>query len=146
LLELMVQVQDSVVHLGKQFFDQHCPPPCKRVLGIMYTTMVVNTRLEDPPRLDLGYLALFLGMRVSQLVMQRMHASGFQNIRESHGYVIQHLIEKERSITELAQRMEVSQQAASKVVSELAELGVLDVVAGPDRRAKRVRLSLRGWS
>lgn len=108
--------------------------------------MVVNSSHEDPPPLDLGYLASFLGLRVNRLVMERVHASGFQNIRESHGYVIQHLIEKERSITELAQRMEVTQQAASKVVAELAELGVLDILPSPDRRAKRVRLSVRGWT
>ena len=108
--------------------------------------MVVKARGEVISQLDLGYLALFLGLRVNQLVMERMRAEGFQDVRESHGYVIQHLIEKERSITELAQRMEVTQQAASKVVAELAELGVLDIVPGSDRRAKKVRLSLRGWN
>ena len=95
--------------------------------------------------LDLGYRALFLGLRVNQLVMERLHAAGFRNVRESHGYVIQHLIEADRSITELARRMEVTQQAVSKVVAELAEIGILDIVSGADRRAKRVRLSRRGW-
>jgi len=108
--------------------------------------MVVKSRGVSPPTLDLGYLALFLGLRVNQLVKERLHASGFHNVRESHGYVIQHLIEAERSVTELAKRMEVTQQAASKVVAELAERGVIDIVPGFDRRAKRVRLSLRGWT
>ena len=97
------------------------------------------------PQLDLGYLALFLGLRVNELVMERMAAAGFAQIRESHGFVIQHLIESERSITELAERMEVTQQAASKVVAELIELGALEATAGEDRRAKRIRLSKRGW-
>lgn len=107
--------------------------------------MVVNSRSVDPLRLDLGYLALFLGLRVNQLAVERFHAAGFRNVRESHGYVIQHLVEKERSITELAERMEVTQQAASKVVAELAGLGVLDLLPGRDRRAKTVRLSDGGW-
>src|SRR5690349_16516773 len=107
--------------------------------------MVVKSRPAESPRLDLGYLALFLGLRVNQLVMERMRAAGFQKVRESHGYVIQHLIESERSITELAERMEVTQQAASKVTAELAALGVLEIAAGSDRRAKRVRLSENGW-
>ena len=106
--------------------------------------MVVKAR-SPAPRLDLGYLALLLGLRVNQVVMERMRAAGFQNVRESHGYLIQHLIESDRSITELARRMEVTQQAASKVTAELAQLGVLEITPGHDRRAKRVRLSEKGW-
>ena len=105
--------------------------------------MVVKSR--PGPELDLGYLALFLGMRVNQLVLKRMRSAGFERVRESHGYVIQHLVETERSITDLAKRLEVTQQAASKVVAELAELGILEVVPGADRRAKTVRLSTRAW-
>ena len=107
--------------------------------------MVVKSTPAAEPPLDLGYLALFLGLRVNQLVMERMRAAGFQNVRQGHGYVIQHLIECDRSITELAQRMEVTQQAASKVAAELARLGVLEITPGRDRRAKRVRLSGQGW-
>ena len=108
--------------------------------------MVVNTKPDIAPRLDLGYVALFLGLRVNQLIMDRMHARGFEGLRESHGYVIQHLIEKERSVTELARRMEVTQQAASKVVAELARLGILEIGKAADGRAKSVRLSPLGWN
>jgi DNA-binding MarR family transcriptional regulator len=107
--------------------------------------MVVGTTPEIMPRLDLGYAAFFLGLRVNQLVTERMHARGFSGVRESHGYLIQHLIEKERSITELAQRMEVTQQAASKAVAELAKLGILEMSQAEDARAKSVRLSALGW-
>ena len=111
--------------------------------------MVVQSSAPELPAsldgLDLGYLALFLGLRVNELVTERARAAGFTRIRQSHGYVIQHLIEAERSITELARRMEVTQQAASKAVAELVELGALEVSEAPDRRARRVRLSARGW-
>jgi len=112
--------------------------------------MVVESRQDDSRRrdagdLDLGYLALFLGMRVNQLVKERLQAAGYRGVRESHGYLIQHLIETERSITELAQRMQVTQQAVSKAVAELAHLGVLEVLPGADKRSKIVRLSARGW-
>ncbi len=96
-------------------------------------------------QLDLGYLTFFLGLRVNELVAERIVAAGFEHVRESHGYVIQHLIESERSITELAERMEVTQQAASKVVAELARLGVIELTRAEDRRSKRIRLSSRGW-
>lgn len=107
--------------------------------------MVVSSTPEMMPELDLGYVALFLGMRVNQLVMERLHARGFSSVRESHGYVIQHLIEKERSISELARRMEVTQQAASKVVAELVGVGILEVSRAADARAKIVSLSPLGW-
>src|SRR5579862_7093124 len=107
--------------------------------------MVVKSSRVDFSALDLGHLGFFLGLRVNELVMKKMTAAGFKSVRESHGYVIQHLIESERSITELARRMEVTQQAASKTVAELVRLGVLEAVPARDRRAKRIRLSRRGW-
>ena len=84
-------------------------------------------------------------LRANEIVVAQMKKAGFKNARESHGYLIQHLIESERTITELARRMEVSQQAASKSVAELIRLGFLDAVPATDRRAKRIRLSRHGW-
>jgi DNA-binding MarR family transcriptional regulator len=114
--------------------------------------MVVESREESSAapihslgELDLGYLGLFLGMRVNELVTRRGQAAGFADLRESHGYVVQHLIEASRTVTELARRMEVTQQAASKSVAELIRLGVLEAEPGDDRRERRVRLSKRGW-
>lgn len=107
--------------------------------------MVVKSTSVELEQLDLGHLAFFLGLRVNELVRARGIAAGFAKLRESHGYVIQHLIEADRSITELAWRMEVTQQAASKAVAELIALGALEAVPGHDRRERRVRLSQRGW-
>lgn len=95
--------------------------------------------------LDLGHLALFLGLRVNQLVLSHLTHAGFRDLRESHGYLIQHLIESERTITELAERLAISQQAASKAVAELINLGILEQTRGADRRSKMIRLSARGW-
>jgi DNA-binding MarR family transcriptional regulator len=41
--------------------------------------------------------------------------------------------------------MEVTQQAASKVVAELISLGAIEATTAHDRRTKRIRLSRRGW-
>src|SRR5579863_7584321 len=98
-----------------------------------------------PAELDLGYLGLFLGLRINEIVAEDLAAAGFAKVRQSHGYVIQHLIERERTITELASRMEVTQQAASRTVGEMVELGILESVVSEDRRARRIRLSKRGW-
>jgi len=106
--------------------------------------MVVHKPV-DPMSLDLAHAALFLGLRVNELVVARGRRAGFRGFRERHGYVVQHLIESERSITELAERMEISQQAASKVVAELVALGYLEALRAKDRRQRRIRLSESGW-
>lgn len=98
-----------------------------------------------PDELDLGYLGLFLGLRFNELVIERLRRAGFPDARQSHGYVVQHLIGQDRTITELAQRMEVTQQAVSKTVSQMIRVGILESVVADDRRAKRIRLSERGW-
>jgi DNA-binding MarR family transcriptional regulator len=99
----------------------------------------------DPATLDIAYLGFFLGLRVNELVLEKGAAAGFRGMRESHGYVVQHLIESERSITELAQRMNISQQAASKSIAELAKHGVVESRPAADKRTRRIRLSKRGW-
>jgi len=99
----------------------------------------------DLTRLDLAYLGFFLGLRVNELVLEKGVAAGLRGMRESHGYVVQHLIESDRSITELARRMNVSQQAASKSIAELVKYGVVESRPASDRRARRIRLSKHGW-
>jgi DNA-binding MarR family transcriptional regulator len=94
--------------------------------------------------LDLGQLAFFLGQSLNEEVLRRLHAAGFDGIRISHGYLVQHVVESERSVSELAERMGVTQQAASKVVAELSHLGYLEPAPSDDARVRRVRLSPRG--
>jgi len=95
--------------------------------------------------LDLGYLGLFLGERMNELVRARGTTRGFPGMRDSYGYVVQHLIEKHRTISELAARMEISQQAVSKFVADMARHGVVEYVSAGDKRITTVRLSKRGW-
>ncbi|PYY06783.1 MAG: hypothetical protein DMG69_22110 [Acidobacteria bacterium] len=49
------------------------------------------------------------------------------------------------ALTEVAKRVNVTQQAASKMIAELIRLGVVQATSAKDKRAKRVRLSPRGW-
>lgn len=97
-----------------------------------------------PESLDLGYLALFVGMRMNEVVLEELHAAGFPDVRHSHGYVFQHLLGGARSIGELGVLLEVTQQAASKTIAELQALGYVEDVASEDARVRRVGLSARG--
>jgi DNA-binding MarR family transcriptional regulator len=105
-------------------------------------------RTEGPAlsleELDLGYLALFVGMRVNELVLEEVHAAGFPGLRYTHGFVFQHLHSGPKSISELAALLEVTQQAASKTVAELERLGFVEQTASDDARVRRVQLSAHG--
>jgi DNA-binding MarR family transcriptional regulator len=99
----------------------------------------------DPAALDLGHLATFVGHAYEEHVQAALDAAGLTGLRHAHGYVFQHLLAAEPTMGELAARMEVTQQAASKVTAELAELGYVERVPDPDdARCRRLRLSARG--
>lgn len=67
-------------------------------------------------------------------------------MRFNDGYVFQHLVPGPISITVLATRLGVTQQAASKQVADLEGRGLVVRRADPgDGRAKLVELSRRGW-
>lgn len=111
----------------------------------MTTTAPDPAPRVDPRALDLGHLALFVGLAFAEQAQAELAAAGFTGLRFSHGFVVQHLIGAERTIGELAARLQVTQQAASKTVAELEGLGYVERVADEaDARVRRVRLTRQG--
>jgi len=99
----------------------------------------------DPGELDVVLAALFAGLALNERVTERLHAAGFADLRFSHGFVFQHLVPGALAVGELARRMDVSQQAASKAAAELERLGYLERTPDPaDARVRRLGLSARG--
>jgi DNA-binding MarR family transcriptional regulator len=99
----------------------------------------------DPEQLDVVLAALFAGLALNERVAERIRAGGFPDVRFSHGFVFQHLVPGPLPVGELARRMGVSQQAASKSAGELERLGYLERVADPaDARVRPLALSARG--
>lgn len=98
----------------------------------------------DPAKLELTHVAFFVGSLANTWVLEELKRAGFQGVRQSHGYLIQHLIERPRAVGELAGLLGVSQQAVSKSVAELEEAGVIESVPSDDARVRRVRLSSEG--
>lgn len=75
--------------------------------------------------------------------MQELELDG---VRESDGYVFQHLVPGPIPVTNLAERLGVTQQAASKAVADLERRGLLVRQPDPeDGRVRLVALSDRGW-
>jgi len=98
----------------------------------------------DLGALDLPQLALFVGQAANVQVLEALASKGFADVRTSHGHVFQHLVGGPRTVGDLAGRLGVSQQAASKSVAELVQLGYLAKESAEDRRVSRVGLTARG--
>jgi DNA-binding MarR family transcriptional regulator len=99
----------------------------------------------EPADADLSLAAMFAGWAMSDEVLRRLAADGMKDLRLADGVVFQHLIEQPRSITEIARRIEVTQQAASKAVADLERRGYVTGARDPaDRRARLIALTARG--
>ncbi|WP_086672901.1 MarR family winged helix-turn-helix transcriptional regulator [Amycolatopsis pretoriensis] len=95
-----------------------------------------------PSRLDLSLVALFAGWAMTDEVQRRLADRGLGDLRFNDGVVIQHVLAAPLSITALAERMGVTQQAASKAVKDLENRGLLQRITDPaDARTKLLHLT-----
>jgi DNA-binding MarR family transcriptional regulator len=95
-----------------------------------------------PSTLDLSLTALFAGWAMTDEVQRRLTEQGFGDLRFNDGVVIQHVLAAPLSITALAERMGVTQQAASKTVADLERRGLLRREPDPaDARTKLLHLT-----
>jgi DNA-binding MarR family transcriptional regulator len=101
--------------------------------------MVVH---PTPDGLDLSLTALFAGWAMTDEVQRRLAGPGYGDLRFNDGVVIQHVLAAPLSITALAERMGVTQQAASKAVADLERRGLLSREPDPaDARTKLLHLT-----
>ena len=99
----------------------------------------------DLEALDLATLSWLAGGAGNEHLLGAIQAEGHPQLRISHGYVFQLLIEGSLTIGEIAEGLGVTQQGASKAVAELVALGYLDLSEGEnDRRVRQVALSAQG--
>jgi len=97
------------------------------------------------PTADIGLLALLVANGVHERITARLAAEGFDDVRDSHGFVIQGLLAGDTTTTQLAARLAVSAQAVSKTVSELVDAGYLLRTRDPgDGRARPLAFTARG--
>jgi DNA-binding MarR family transcriptional regulator len=94
---------------------------------------------------DVVLLTTALSAHFHARVRDALAAAGHPDLRDSHGYVFQHLIGGPAAIGVLAAALGMTQQGASKAVIELERLGyVVRRDHEPDRRQRRVELTDRG--
>jgi DNA-binding MarR family transcriptional regulator len=104
--------------------------------------MVVQSREGSLPEPDVASVLSLLGDAVSGRVLRALEGTG---LRHGHGYLIQRLVVGPATATEIASELGISQQAVSKAVRELSDLGHVELGADPaDARRRPVRLTTRG--
>jgi DNA-binding MarR family transcriptional regulator len=86
---------------------------------------------------DAVLLLQFIDRLLAERVVAGLGTAGFDDIRESDGYVFQHIVDGPRPVSELAARLGITQQGASKAVADLERRGY--VVRRPDEHDARIR-------
>lgn len=101
--------------------------------------------LESARAKNLRQLLLRASRSINQDVTTALRSAGFTNLKNSHVFCLANIELAGTTIAYLAERSSVSKQAASKLVSELVELGYLSVASSPtDGRAVMVKFTTRG--
>lgn len=75
-----------------------------------------------------------------------MVALGYTDVRPTHGFVFTRLAPSGATVTEIAEHLGVTRQAASQIVDELERKGYVERRPHPDdARARLVVLTSQGW-
>lgn len=98
-----------------------------------------------PADLDVAILSSLVGTALDERTLDALRAAGHPHVRRMHGFVFQHLIDDQPTVSQLAALLGVTQQAASKSVVELETLGYVRREPDPlDSRRRRVALTDHG--
>lgn len=101
--------------------------------------------MADAPETDLALLLTACTNWVNDEILRRVRAEIGDDIRFHDGYVFQHLLAEPITGSQLAERLGVSQQAASKQIGDLERRGLVERLPHPDdARARRIVLTERG--
>ena len=98
------------------------------------------------PRLPLPALLDEVRVLAVERMQERLRASGFDDVRPSHGCVFRFIDRETGSrLTDLAELSGLTKQSVGEVVADLEEMGYVHRVPDPnDRRAKTIMLTERG--
>jgi DNA-binding MarR family transcriptional regulator len=94
---------------------------------------------------DFAILTIGAARIITDRLGAAVERAGIDDMRPAFGFVIRALAEQPRTLTELAELLAVTKQAAIKVVDEMESRGLVERHADPaDRRAKVLVLTERG--
>jgi DNA-binding MarR family transcriptional regulator len=94
---------------------------------------------------DLVLWTQLLAEALNARILDALRARGHPELRYSHGFLFQQLVEGARPVGEIAANLGVTSQAVSKAVREVEALGYVErVTDAADARVRRVALTARG--
>jgi DNA-binding MarR family transcriptional regulator len=99
---------------------------------------------HDPEALTVGLLSV--SRALVDGINAGVRARGFDDVRPAHGFAFARLAPAGATITQLAEHLDVTRQAAAQLVEELVAKGY--VRRGPhpdDARARLITLTSKGW-
>jgi len=102
--------------------------------------------LEEAKRASFAQLLFKCARLVNERAMARVnHEAGFSALKQSYTNLFPHLDFEGVRVVELSTKLDISKQAVSQTLAELAALGVVELVPDPDDgRAKLARFTKRG--
>ena len=100
---------------------------------------------HDPQALAVGLLSA--GRALVDGISAGVRARGFGDLRPAHGFAFARLAPGGATITQLAEHLGVTRQAAAQLVDELLARGYVRRSRHPDdARARLITLTDRGWA
>ena len=100
---------------------------------------------HDPQALAVGLLSA--GRALVDGISAGVRARGFEDLRPAHGFAFARLAADGATITQLAEHLGVTRQAAAQLVEELLARGYVRRSRHPaDARARLITLTDRGWA
>jgi DNA-binding MarR family transcriptional regulator len=100
---------------------------------------------EDAQSLAFGLLAA--SRALVDGVSAGVRARGFDDLRPAHGFAFSRLSAGGATITQLAEHLDITRQAAAQLVDELAAKGYVRRQPHPDdARARLITLTDKGWA
>jgi DNA-binding MarR family transcriptional regulator len=103
--------------------------------------------MSIPPEEDLTLLVTALHAAFDAESLTRLAEAGLGDLRQTHGYLFQHLVPGPIRVSDLAHKLRMTPQGASKFVIELESLGYVRRRLDPDdQRNRMVELTERGWA
>lgn len=98
------------------------------------------------PHLNLAVLLELAYKQLDALLIERLHARGYDDIRPAHSQVFGAIAPEGSRIGEMAAQAGITQQSMSELVDSLERLGYVERRPDPsDRRARIVTFTERGW-
>jgi DNA-binding MarR family transcriptional regulator len=100
---------------------------------------------HDAQSLTAGLLAA--GRALVDGISAGVRTRGFDDVRPAHGFAFARLAPSGATITQLAEHLDVTRQAAAQLVDELIAKGYVERRPHPDdARARLIVLTDRGWA